>query len=70
MPVPGQHPSFVLALGPSGVFVQLRAQPEPTIASAVHALPSSQLVGQLPSQVSPFSMTRLPQTGSQSLSFV
>ena len=40
----------------------------PVIVSCVQSLPSSQLAGQLPSQVSPGSTTPLPQLAEQSLS--
>jgi hypothetical protein len=42
----------------------------PTSESVVQALPSSQLVGQFPSQVSPGSSTPLPQLAPQSLSLL
>jgi len=42
----------------------------PVIVSMVQAFESLQVVGQLPSQVSPASTTPLPQLGEQSLSFV
>lgn len=41
---------------------------EPVDVSTVHELPSLQSAGQLPSQVSPGSTTRLPQLAEQSLS--
>jgi hypothetical protein len=51
--------------------VQLTLQPSrlPLMIPMVHRSPSSQLVGQLPSQVSPGSTMLLPQLAEQSESF-
>jgi len=46
----------------------LQLAAEPVKRSLVHLLPSSQDVGQLPSQVSPVSTAPLPQFAEQSLS--
>jgi hypothetical protein len=43
---------------------------DPIDESFVHALPSLQLDGQLPSQISPISTAPLPQTGVQSESLL
>ena len=67
----GQHPSppthIVIA---TELHAALQLAALPVSVSVVHALPSSQLVGQLPggSHVSSGSMTPLPQLGEQSLS--
>ncbi len=52
-----------------GAWLHAVEQPEPTRVSSVHATPSSQDVGHVPSQVSGGSTTPLPQLGEQSLSF-
>jgi len=66
----GQHPSPSLhsVIG-WNVQVTLQLSGDPVIMSIVQLLPSLHSVGQLPSQVSPPSMTPLPQLGEQSLSF-
>jgi hypothetical protein len=53
-----------------GVFEHATSQVAafPAAESVVHALPSSQVVGQFPSHFSPDSTTPLPQFGLQSLS--
>lgn len=42
----------------------------PVLVSMVHALPSLQSAGQLPSQVSPLSTVPLPHVAEQSLSLL
>jgi hypothetical protein len=66
----GQHPSPSLQ-ATMGVLEHWKLQVAalPAGRSVVHLLLSSQLVGQLPSQVSPGSTTPLPQVAEQSLSF-
>ena len=63
----GQQPS-VLRGRVMGLWVHIALQRsvEPTATSDVHASASSQVAGQLPSQVSPRSTMRLPHTGWQS----
>jgi len=65
----GQHPS-PLAHAVRGVLVHWKehASTVPVEPSVVQAFPSSQEVGQLPSQVSPASTVPLPQVAEQSLS--
>jgi len=52
------------------VHTRVQAPAEPVEPSVVHELPSLQLAGQLPSQVSPDSTTPLPHRTVQLLSFV
>jgi hypothetical protein len=64
-PSPPAH--WVIALCPHA---SVQAPAEPLVVSAVQALPSSQLAGQLPSQVSPVSTAPLPHRTLQSLSLL
>ena len=65
----GQHPSpFSQTLMPEKTQTALQSLALPLIKSDVHARPSSQAVGQFPSQLSPASTTLLEQSGAQSSS--
>ena len=66
-----QHPSPSVQVVIS-IVVQNASQvvAEPLKESSVHALESSQAVGQFPSQISFVSMTPLPQSGLQSVSLL
>ena len=65
----GQHPSaFVQAVISVKPQAALQLEELPVRESEVQTSPSSQAVGQLPSQVSPASTTLLEQIGAQSLS--
>ena len=65
----GQQPSPDSQIAMSWfVHSALQFSAQPTNASLVHTLPSSQVSGHSPSQISPTSTTPLPQDAEQSLS--
>jgi hypothetical protein len=67
----GQHESpFVHAVIAGYEHTTLHMPDEPVRTFVVHAFMSSHVAGQVPSHVSPASMTPFPQTASQLLSFV
>jgi hypothetical protein len=67
----GQQPSpLVHAVTGSVAHCASQVATAPVIESVVQGSPSSQVVGQSPSQISPASRRPFPHDGSQSLSFV
>src|SRR5690606_23323272 len=63
----GQHPSpFAQLVISANVHAAVHSSAEPVSSSVVHAAPSSQLVGQSPSQISGACTTPSPQVGPPS----